>query len=94
MQAKPSTKQLPATAKHIGIVGAGQLGRMMALAGYPLVIDWPVQWGDQDAFGHVNNTIYFRWFETVRIEYFERIGFNALLTSERIDAVFTPSRRV
>lgn len=36
MQAKNSTSKLPSTVKHIGIVGAGQLGRMMALAGYPL----------------------------------------------------------
>ncbi len=32
----------------------------------------PVQWGDQDAFGHVNNLIYLRWFESGRIAYFER----------------------
>jgi len=44
------------------------------LAGYPVVIDWPVQWGDQDAFGHVNNTVYFRWFETARIAYLDRLG--------------------
>lgn len=28
----------------------------------------PVQWGDQDAFGHVNNVMYFRWFESARID--------------------------
>lgn len=28
----------------------------------------PVQWGDQDAFGHVNNVVYFRWFESARID--------------------------
>jgi len=33
-----------------------------------------VQWGDQDAFGHVNNTVYLRWCESVRIEYLRRIG--------------------
>src|SRR4029078_12793433 len=43
------------------------------LAGQPLVIDLPIQWGDQDAFGHVNNTVYFRWFESARIKYLERI---------------------
>jgi len=32
----------------------------VALVDFPVVISWPVQWGDQDAFGHVNNTIYFR----------------------------------
>ena len=34
----------------------------------------PIRWGDMDALGHVNNTIYFRYFEIVRIEWFERIG--------------------
>jgi acyl-CoA thioester hydrolase len=34
----------------------------------------PIRWGDMDAMGHVNNTIYFRYFETIRIEWFRRIG--------------------
>jgi acyl-CoA thioester hydrolase len=40
-----------------------------ALADFPVKLVLPVQWGDQDAFGHVNNTVYFRWFESARIEY-------------------------
>lgn len=48
------------------------------LAGYPVVIEWPVQWGDQDAFAHVNNVVYFRWFESARIAYFMRIGLIAV----------------
>jgi len=44
------------------------------LAGQSVVITWPVQWGDQDAFGHVNNVVYFRWMESARIEYFRRAG--------------------
>ncbi len=43
------------------------------LQGFPEVVYLPVQWGDQDAFGHVNNAIYFRWYETARIAYFERL---------------------
>lgn len=43
------------------------------LTGHPLVINIPVQWGDQDLFGHVNNVMYFRWMESARIEYF-RVG--------------------
>ena len=34
----------------------------------------PIRWGDMDAMGHVNNTVYFRYFETIRIEWFARIG--------------------
>ena len=37
-------------------------------------LDWPVQWGDQDLFGHVNNTVYFRWFESARIKFLELLG--------------------
>jgi acyl-CoA thioester hydrolase len=42
---------------------------------YPVVIEVPVAWGDMDAMGHVNNTVYFRWFESVRIAYFDEVGF-------------------
>ncbi len=42
--------------------------------GFPVWISIPVQWGDQDAFGHVNNVIYFRWFESARITYGRQIG--------------------
>ena len=34
----------------------------------------PIRWGDMDAMGHVNNTIYFRYFEIVRIAWFDSIG--------------------
>lgn len=34
----------------------------------------PIRWGDMDAMGHVNNTLYFRYMEIVRIEWLHRIG--------------------
>lgn len=37
-------------------------------------IQIPVRWGDMDALGHVNNTIYFRYLETARIEWFDSLG--------------------
>jgi acyl-CoA thioester hydrolase len=30
----------------------------------------PIRWGDMDAMGHVNNTVYFRYMEQARIEWF------------------------
>jgi acyl-CoA thioester hydrolase len=45
------------------------------LARFPIVIDEAVRWGDLDALGHVNNTLYFRYFESARIAYFERVAF-------------------
>lgn len=47
------------------------------LAGFPITVTVPVAWGDMDAFGHVNNTVFFRWFETARIAFLEAIGFTA-----------------
>jgi acyl-CoA thioester hydrolase len=29
----------------------------------------PIRWGDMDALGHVNNTVYFRYMEQARIEW-------------------------
>lgn len=37
-------------------------------------IEIPVAWGDMDAFGHVNNVVYLRWFESGRIAMFERVA--------------------
>lgn len=33
-----------------------------------------IRWGDMDAMGHLNNTSYFRYLETIRIEWFRSIG--------------------
>jgi len=37
---------------------------------YPIQVDIPVQWGDEDSFGHVNNVQYIKYFETARIAHF------------------------
>ena len=34
----------------------------------------PIRWGDMDAMAHVNNTVYFRYLETVRIDWMSSIG--------------------
>ena len=44
------------------------------MAAHPVTITVPVQWGDQDAFEHVNNVVYFRWMESARIAYFRQVG--------------------
>ena len=33
----------------------------------------PIRWGDMDAMGHVNNTIYFRYMEQVRVSWYEKM---------------------
>lgn len=57
------------------------------LEGFPATVRIPVQWGDMDAYGHVNNTVFFRWFESARIEYLERCGFLDSYESARIGAI-------
>lgn len=38
------------------------------------MIEIPVAWGEMDAYGHVNNIVYFRYFETARMAYFEKLA--------------------
>lgn len=44
------------------------------LSSYPIKIQMPVNWGSMDAFSHVNNVVYFRYFEDARLAYFEQVG--------------------
>jgi acyl-CoA thioester hydrolase len=39
---------------------------------YEMVV--PIRWGDMDAMNHLNNAMYFRYLETVRIEWMNSIG--------------------
>ena len=45
------------------------------LAGYPVILPVPMAWGEMDAFQHLNNVVYFRYFESARLAYFEQVGF-------------------
>ncbi len=45
---------------------------MAGLEGFPVVVPCLVQWGEMDAYQHVNNVVYLRWFETGRAAYFDR----------------------
>lgn len=33
----------------------------------------PIRWGDMDAMGHVNNTVYFRYMESIRIDWMHSV---------------------
>jgi acyl-CoA thioester hydrolase len=43
------------------------------LAGFPVIVEQAVVWGDMDSYCHVNNVVYFRYFENARLEYFRRL---------------------
>lgn len=34
----------------------------------------PIRWGDLDAYGHVNNTVFFRFMEQARVEWLETLS--------------------
>ena len=61
--------------------------RPAELAEHPVAISLPVLWGDQDAFGHVNNTIPIRWFESARIAYIETPEIADLLQREKVGPI-------
>jgi acyl-CoA thioester hydrolase len=47
----------------------------------------PVAWGDMDALGHVNNTVFLRWFESARILWWERLDPEAGLYAQGIGPI-------
>ena len=57
------------------------------LKSFPVVAEIRIRWGDMDSFQHVNNTVYFRYFETARIEYFTRVGFMNILEKYEIGPI-------
>lgn len=59
---------------------------------YPIIVDDIVRWGDMDAFGHVNNTVYFRYFEQARIGYFEQIEAMAYMQEHAIGPILAETR--
>ena len=47
-----------------------------------------IRWGDMDAMGHLNNASYFRFFETVRIDWFRSLGLRLDPSGEGIVIVY------
>lgn len=47
---------------------------MMEIKKYVHATRIAMRWGDMDALGHINNTIYFRYMEQARIESLQQIG--------------------
>lgn len=58
-----------------------------SLDGYPVVIEIPVAWGEMDAMNHVNNIVYFRYFESARIAYFEKVDLIGYMTETGIGPI-------
>lgn len=46
------------------------------LEGFPIIVDITVSWAEMDVFRHVNNSVFFRYFEDARIAYLDAIRFD------------------
>jgi acyl-CoA thioester hydrolase len=62
------------------------------LSEFPVRITLPVQWGDMDAYQHVNNTVYFRWFESARIAYTSKLGLKAMMAESGVGPILASIR--
>ena len=63
-----------------------------ALENFPIVIETPIAWGEMDAYQHVNNIVYFRWFEGARIAYLDAINFRDPAANEGIGPILHSTR--
>jgi acyl-CoA thioester hydrolase len=61
-------------------------------SGYPVLIEIPIVWGDMDAFQHVNNRVYFKHFESVRMAYLEKIGFLEVMNTTNIGPILASTQ--
>lgn len=59
----------------------------MQRSDFTFFFELPVRWGDMDAYGHVNNVAYLRYFESARIGYMEHLR-------DRFGFVHEPHQRI
>ncbi|MBN1006687.1 acyl-CoA thioesterase [Amphritea pacifica] len=59
---------------------------------FPISMEIPIAWGDMDAFQHVNNLVYLRWFESARIDYFRSCDFTAVMQETDVGPILRDSR--
>lgn len=62
------------------------------LEAFPLVLQQDVIWGDLDAYGHVNNTVYFRYFEDARMAYFDQVGVSEYKNEQQKGPILASTR--
>lgn len=54
---------------------------------YPVEITLPVLWGDMDAFLHVNNTVYIKWCEAIRMHYLKALDLKSYFTNSKVGPI-------
>lgn len=56
---------------------------------YPFIYEVPVAWGEMDAFGHVNNVVFFRYFESARIAYLNHLEYHELAKKTGVSVILS-----
>ncbi|MCA3901721.1 acyl-CoA thioesterase [Vibrio vulnificus] len=64
----------------------------LLLQDFPVVTEINVAWGEMDALQHINNVVYFRYFETARIEYFNKINLMDEIKRNQIGPVLSETQ--
>ncbi|MGL4828177.1 MAG: acyl-CoA thioesterase [Vibrio sp.] len=62
------------------------------LKDFPVLTCINVAWGEMDAQQHINNVVYFRYFETARIDYFARLKLMEELQRTQIGPVLSETQ--
>src|SRR5579872_3758836 len=62
------------------------------LAGFPVIVQQNIMWGEMDAYEHVNNVVYFRYFENARLEYIRRLDWFALETATGVGPILAATQ--
>src|SRR5437016_13094591 len=62
------------------------------LAAFPVIVEQNVIWGEMDAYQHVNNVVYFRYFENARLEYIRRLDWFAFEEATGIGPILSATQ--
>ncbi|HHF0502311.1 TPA: acyl-CoA thioesterase [Vibrio antiquarius] len=62
------------------------------LKDFPVITEIKVAWGEMDALQHVNNVVYFRYFETARLDYFNKVNLLVDLQTSQIGPVLSETQ--
>ena len=58
----------------------------------PIVITQDLVWADMDAYQHINNAVYFTYFEIARMAYFEKIGVSQYKEQNNIGPILASTK--
>jgi acyl-CoA thioester hydrolase len=59
------------------------------LKDFRVIKEIEVMWTDMDIYNHINNSIYFRYFEASRLLYFEQLDIYAIFKENRVHGVLS-----